>query len=141
MFDVCPSPPLIWNEFGAQNLIELARAGVAVEMISMPLVGEAEPVTLLGSVVQHAAEFLSGIAIHQLAKAGAPIVCGGLDPRCPAVDSIAARDKLLLLGKSGDFLLYPDEGHIFLKMENVLEAETRRAEFLARHIEHVMFET
>jgi trimethylamine--corrinoid protein Co-methyltransferase len=77
VFDVCPSPPLIWSEFGSQNLIELARAGVPAQMISMPLAGGAGPVTLLGSVVQHAAESLSGIAIHQLAKAGSPIVWGG----------------------------------------------------------------
>ncbi|MBU2611493.1 MAG: trimethylamine methyltransferase family protein [Chloroflexi bacterium] len=77
VFDVCPSPPLIWSEFGAQNLIELARASVPAEMVSMPLAGATAPVTLLGSVVQHAAECLSGITIHQLAQAGAPIVWGG----------------------------------------------------------------
>ena len=77
VFDVCPSPPLIWSEFGSQNLIELARAGVPAEMVSMPLAGAAAPVTLLGSVTQHAAECLSGITIHQLAKSGAPIVWGG----------------------------------------------------------------
>jgi trimethylamine--corrinoid protein Co-methyltransferase len=78
VFDVCPSsPPLIWSGFGAQNLIELARAGVPAEMVSMPLAGAAAPVTLLGAVVQHAAECLSGIAIHQLAKPGSPIVWGG----------------------------------------------------------------
>ncbi len=77
IFDVCPSPPLIWSEFGAQNLVELARARIPAEMVSMPLAGAAAPVTLLGSVVQHAAESLSGIAIHQLAQAGAPIVWGG----------------------------------------------------------------
>jgi trimethylamine--corrinoid protein Co-methyltransferase len=77
VFDVCPSPPLIWSEFGSQNLIELARAGVPAEMVSMPLAGGAGPVTLLGSVVQHAAECLSGIAIHQLARPGSPIVWGG----------------------------------------------------------------
>ena len=77
VFDVCPSPPLIWSEFGGDNLIELARAHVPAELISMPLAGAAAPVTLLGSVVQHAAESLSGIAIHQLAKPGAPIVWGG----------------------------------------------------------------
>jgi trimethylamine--corrinoid protein Co-methyltransferase len=43
----------------------------------MPLAGAGSPVTLLGSIVQHAAECLSGIAIHQLAKPGAPIVWGG----------------------------------------------------------------
>ena len=77
VFDVCPSPPLIWSEFGAQNLMELARAGIPAQMVSMPLAGAAAPVTLLGSVVQHAAECLSGIVIHQLAQAGAPIVWGG----------------------------------------------------------------
>jgi trimethylamine--corrinoid protein Co-methyltransferase len=77
VFDVCPSPPLIWSEFGAQNLIDLARAGVPAQIVSMPLAGAAAPVTLLGSVVQHAAECLSGIAIHQLAKPGSPVVWGG----------------------------------------------------------------
>ncbi len=77
VFDVCPSPPLIWSDFGAQNLMELARAGVPAQIVSMPLAGAAAPVTLLGAVVQHAAECLSGITIHQLAQPGAPIVWGG----------------------------------------------------------------
>jgi trimethylamine:corrinoid methyltransferase-like protein len=77
VFDVCPSPPLIWSEFGAQNLIELARARVPAQIVSMPLAGAAGPVTILGSVVQHATESLSGIVIHQLAQPGSPIVWGG----------------------------------------------------------------
>ena len=77
VFDVCPSPPLNWSEFGGQSLVDLARAGVPAEIVSMPLAGGAAPVTLIGSVVQHAAECLSGITIHQLAQPGAPIVWGG----------------------------------------------------------------
>src|SRR5512138_2511468 len=77
IFDVCPAPPLIWSNFGAGNLIALARAGVPAEIVSMPLAGAAAPVTLLGAVTQHAAECLSGITIHQLAQAGSPIVWGG----------------------------------------------------------------
>jgi trimethylamine--corrinoid protein Co-methyltransferase len=77
IFDVCPSPPLIWSNFGAGNLIVLARAGIPAEIVSMPLAGAAAPVTLLGAVTQHAAECLSGITIHQLAHAGSPIVWGG----------------------------------------------------------------
>ena len=30
IFDVCPSPPLIWSNFGGGNLIALARAGVQI---------------------------------------------------------------------------------------------------------------
>jgi trimethylamine--corrinoid protein Co-methyltransferase len=77
IFDACPSPPLIWSNFGAGNLIALSRAGIPAEIVSMPLAGAAAPVTLLGAVTQHAAECLSGIAIHQLAHAGSPIVWGG----------------------------------------------------------------
>jgi trimethylamine--corrinoid protein Co-methyltransferase len=77
VFDVCPSPPLVWTDFAARNLLDLARAGVPAEIVSMPLAGATAPVTLLGSVVQHAAECISGITIHQLAQPGAPIVWGG----------------------------------------------------------------
>lgn len=77
IFDVCPSPPLNWSEFASQNLVDLARAGVPAEIVSMPLAGATAPVTLAGSVVQHAAECISGITIHQLAQPGAPIVWGG----------------------------------------------------------------
>ena len=48
VFDVCPSPPLIWSRFGAENLMELALASVPAEIVSMPLAGAAAPVTLLG---------------------------------------------------------------------------------------------
>jgi trimethylamine--corrinoid protein Co-methyltransferase len=77
VFDVCPSPPLLWSEITCQNLIDCARAGVPAELVSMPLAGATGPATLVGSVVQHAAENLSGLTIHQLARAGSPIVWGG----------------------------------------------------------------
>jgi trimethylamine---corrinoid protein Co-methyltransferase len=77
IFDVCPSPPLNWSEFASQNLVDLARAGVPAEIVSMPLAGATAPVTLAGSVVEFAAECISGITIHQLAQPGAPIVWGG----------------------------------------------------------------
>ena len=70
VFDVCPSPPLTWSEFACRNVMDLARARVPAELISMPLAGVAAPVTLIGSIVQHAAETLAGIVLHQLAEAG-----------------------------------------------------------------------
>ncbi|HEY4752350.1 MAG TPA: trimethylamine methyltransferase family protein, partial [Candidatus Limnocylindrales bacterium] len=66
-----------WSEFACRNIMDLGRAGVPAEMVSMPLAGVAAPVTLIGSIVQHAAECLAGIVLHQLAAPGAPIVWGG----------------------------------------------------------------
>jgi trimethylamine:corrinoid methyltransferase-like protein len=77
IFDVCPAPPLIWSNFGAGNLIALAHAGIPAEIVSVPLAGAAAPVTMLGTITQHTAECLAGITIHQLARAGSPIVWGG----------------------------------------------------------------
>ncbi len=77
VFDVCPSPPLLWSDLTCQNLIDCARSGIPAQLVSMPLTGATSPVTLAAAVVQHTAESLSGIVIHQLAQAGAPIVWGG----------------------------------------------------------------
>jgi trimethylamine--corrinoid protein Co-methyltransferase len=81
IFDCCPSPPLKWSDLTCQALIDCARTGLPAELVSMPLTGATSPVTLAGAVTQHAAECLSGIVIHQLAKAGAPIIYGG-SPAC-----------------------------------------------------------
>ncbi len=77
VFDVCPSPPLLWSDITCANLIDCARTGTPAELVSMPLMGATGPATVIGSAVQHAAECLSGITIHQLAKPGSPIVWGG----------------------------------------------------------------
>jgi trimethylamine--corrinoid protein Co-methyltransferase len=81
IFDCCPSPPLIWSDLTAQALIDCARTGLPAELVSMPLTGATSPVTLAGAVTQHCAENLSGIAIHQLANPGSPIIYGG-SPAC-----------------------------------------------------------
>ena len=72
-----------------------------------------------------------------LDKINAPVqlICGGNDPRCPASDSMDARDKLVSLGKRVEFLLYEEEGHEFLKIENVLDAELKRVEFLVKQVD------
>jgi trimethylamine--corrinoid protein Co-methyltransferase len=77
VFDVCPSPPLLWSEITCENLMDCAQYRVPAELVSMPLAGATGPATLLGAVVQHTAENLSGVTIHQLDNPGAPIVWGG----------------------------------------------------------------
>jgi trimethylamine--corrinoid protein Co-methyltransferase len=80
IFDCCPSPPLIWSDLTCDALLGCARAGIPAQLISMPLAGATAPVTLRECVVQHCAECLSGITLHQLAQPGAPIIYGG----CPS---------------------------------------------------------
>jgi len=77
IFDCCPSPPLKWSDLTCEALLDCAGAAIPAELVSMPLGGATSPVTLREMVVQHAAESLSGVLLHQLARPGAPIVWGG----------------------------------------------------------------
>lgn len=118
VFDVCPSPPLNWSEFASQNMIDLARAGVPAEIVSMPQAGATAPVTLAGAIVQHAAECISGITIHQLASPGAPIVWGGapaiFDMRTGTCPMGAIETTMLDLGcaQVGKHLGLPTHGYL-----------------------------
>ncbi|MEW6071497.1 MAG: trimethylamine methyltransferase family protein [Planctomycetota bacterium] len=76
IFDCCPTAPLAWSELTCGALAGSAERGIPAELISMPMTGATAPVTLIGAVVQHAAESLSGVVIHQLAGPGAPLVWG-----------------------------------------------------------------
>ena len=77
IFDCCPSPPLKWSDLTCHDLICCAESGIPAELVSMPLCGATSPVTLAGALVQHTAENLSGIVIHQIARPGSPIIYGG----------------------------------------------------------------
>ena len=43
-----------------------------------------------------------------------------------------ARDKLVELGKEVEFLFYADEGHSFLKIDNIVDAEYKCVASLAK---------
>ena len=76
LFTCCPTSPLQWSESTVSNLVDCARAGIPVEVVAVPFSGFLAPVTLVGTLVQHAAENLSGVVIGQLAAPGMPMLWG-----------------------------------------------------------------
>ena len=77
IFSCCPTAPLKWSDVTSQNVVDCALYSIPVEFISMPLSGFVAPVTLVGTLVQHTAETLSGIVISQLTNPGTPVIYGG----------------------------------------------------------------
>ncbi len=77
VFDCCPTSPLSWSDLTCQALMDAARAGIPANLISVPLGGATAPVSLREMVVQHCAETLSGVVLHQAAAPGAPVIWGG----------------------------------------------------------------
>jgi dipeptidyl aminopeptidase/acylaminoacyl peptidase len=65
-------------------------------------------------------------------QAPVQLIAGAHDVRCPASESIQACNRLRELRRHCELVLYPDEGHSFLKQENRLDAEARRIEFLSQ---------
>lgn len=129
IFSCCPTAPLKWSYDTARNVIDCARAAIPVEFISMPLAGFMAPVTLVGSLVQHAAETLSGVVISQLARPGAPVLWGG----SPAVFDIrrettpmGAIETMMLdcaYSEIGRRLGMPTQAYIGLSDAKLLDAQ------------------
>jgi len=77
LMTICPSPPLRWSDWTADNVIACAEYGLPVSYISMPLAGGTGPATLIGSVVQLAAEVLSGLVLSQTVRPGTGSIWAG----------------------------------------------------------------
>jgi dipeptidyl aminopeptidase/acylaminoacyl peptidase len=61
-------------------------------------------------------------------------ICGAHDVRYPESESTRANEQLTNLGKVCEYILYPDEGHSFLKVENQGKSK-QQVDFLAKHLE------
>lgn len=73
---VCPVSPLQLHTNTSEIIIEFARAGVPVNVLSMAMSGASSPITLAGTLVTHNAEVLAGIVLAQAARKGAPVIYG-----------------------------------------------------------------
>ena len=129
IFDCCPSPPLKWSNLTCQNLIDCAKAGIPAELVSMPLTGATSPGTIAGALVQHAAESLSGVVIHQLAHAGSPIIWGGspaaFDMRHGTTPMGAIETMMIdsAYAKIGKYLGLPTHAYMALSDAKLLDAQ------------------
>lgn len=75
-FLTCPVSPLKLVADACRIIIEGARAGVPVNVLSMAMAGASSPVSLAGTLVTHNAEVLAGITLAQLKERGAPVIYG-----------------------------------------------------------------
>ena len=75
-FLTCPVSPLKLVADACRIIIEGARAGVPVNVLSMAMAGASAPVSLAGALVTHNAEVLAGITLAQLTASGAPVIYG-----------------------------------------------------------------
>ncbi len=129
VFSCCPTSPLKWSDVTSQNVVDCARYAIPVEFISMPLSGFMAPVTLVGTLVQHTAETISGIVISQLIKPGAPILYGGspavFDVRYETTPMGAVATQMIdcAYNEIGKYLGMPTQAYISLSDAKQLDAQ------------------
>ncbi len=75
-FNTCPVSPLKLVKDCCEIIMESAKAGVGVNVLSMGMAGASTPVHLAGTLVVHNTEVLSGLVLNQLVRKGAPFVYG-----------------------------------------------------------------
>lgn len=73
---VCPVSPLQLHTNTCEIIIEFARAGVPINVLSLAMSGASSPVTLAGALVVNNAEVLSGIVLAQAVRKGTPVIYG-----------------------------------------------------------------
>lgn len=129
VFSCCPTAPLKWSDVTSQNLVDCARAGIPVELVSMPLSGFMAPVTLVGSLIQQTAENLSGVVISQTVAPGHPLLFGGspavFDVRHETTPMGAIETAMLNCAASqiGKRLGMPTQGYVALSDAKQLDAQ------------------
>jgi trimethylamine--corrinoid protein Co-methyltransferase len=129
IFSCCPTSPLKWSNATSQNVLDCARQRIPIEFIAMPLSGFIAPVSLVGTLIQHTAETLSGIVISQVVNPGAPFLYGG----SPAIFDIryettpmGAIETMMIdcaYNEIGKFLGFPTQAYISLSDAKQLDAQ------------------
>jgi trimethylamine--corrinoid protein Co-methyltransferase len=129
IFSCCPTTPLKWGERSCRDIVNCGKYGIPVELISMPLTGFTGPVTLVGSLVGHTAENLSGIVISQSSHPGAPLLYGGapavFDMRRGTTPLGAVETQMMdcAYNEIGKYLGIPTQAYIALSDAKTLDAQ------------------
>lgn len=77
IFTITATGNFRYGEDSCQNLLDCVEAGIPVEIVPVTLMGLIAPVTLVGALVFHCVDVLTGVTMAQLIRPGAPVLFGG----------------------------------------------------------------
>jgi trimethylamine--corrinoid protein Co-methyltransferase len=77
IFTITATGNFRYGEDSCQNLLDCVEAGIPVEIVPVTLMGLIAPVTLVGALIFHCVDVLTGITMAQIIRPGAPVLFGG----------------------------------------------------------------
>lgn len=77
IFTITATGNFRYGEDSCQNMLDCVAAGIPVEIVPVTLMGLIAPVTLVGALVFHCVDVLTGITMAQIIRPGTPVLFGG----------------------------------------------------------------
>lgn len=77
IFTITATGNFRYGEDSCQNLLDCVEHGIPVEIVPVTLMGLIAPVTLVGALVFHCVDVLTGITLAQIIRPGTPVLFGG----------------------------------------------------------------
>ena len=77
IFTITATGNFRYGEDSCQNMLDCAEAGIPIEIVPVTLMGLIAPVTLVGALVFHCVDVLTGITMAQIVRPGTPVLFGG----------------------------------------------------------------
>ena len=77
IFTITATGNFRYGEDSCQNMLDCVEAGIPVEIVPVTLMGLIAPVTLVGALVFHCVDVLTGLTMAQIVRPGAPLLFGG----------------------------------------------------------------
>jgi trimethylamine--corrinoid protein Co-methyltransferase len=77
IFTITATGNFRYGEDSCQNLLDCVEAGIPIEIVPVTLMGLIAPVTLVGALVFHCVDVLTGLTMAQIVRPGTPVLFGG----------------------------------------------------------------
>jgi trimethylamine--corrinoid protein Co-methyltransferase len=77
IFTITATGNFRYGEDSCQNMLDCVEAGIPIEIVPVTLMGLIAPVTLVGALVFHCVDVLTGLTMAQIVCPGTPILFGG----------------------------------------------------------------
>lgn len=77
IFTITATGNFRYGEDSCQNMLDCVEAGIPIEVVPVTLMGLIAPVTLVGALVFHCIDVLTGLTMAQIIRPGHPVLFGG----------------------------------------------------------------
>jgi len=129
IFTITATGNFRYGEDSCQNLLDCTEVGIPVEIVPVTLMGLIAPVTLVGALVFHCVDVLTGLTMAQIVRPGTPVLFGGApatfhmkaaSSTMAAIEALPPNTAYVQIAKS---MQLPTQAYMALRDGKLLDAQ------------------